>query len=437
MHFKTCGRLTARIVLRQACLGSATRHFGVVKNSSPPVVIELSTRSSRTFKRSFGTSLPLYANNKKKQKKTLSSTHSNNSKQKTAFTEAPSAPPGTKGRLTNNKKLEQDNTAKSQISPKSTTPSTSEDGSVSQTITTKKDLGLDPKTASSGLSGLRDSRVDVERLLNFMSDDNVFPPHPKWKPSTRDRIKESGERVWKEDLEIESLLPFTSYSEVEGAAHRSTKKEKEREIIEQEDIDALDKTLKASRNAHIRYNDEKFRLRKSLEYSHTVYHSPNPRTMDRGNFFTPVYRDTPWGSRETKDSDMAKEYVILTPSQKIIPTKKRPFNQEKSPEDLFNILSQISNPDKYIKAISNLEKNGWSVIGGGGPGDLIVFERQFDKKKRANRFIIKLACGLSISVGSLVLIFLIIGQPLSRDTVNPVQTDSLELSAPEESSKNI
>lgn len=269
----------------------------------------------------------------------------------------------------------------------------------------KPNLGLDPQTAFSGLKIKKKSDVDIQRLLNFMSDDNVFPPHPNWKPSTRDRVKESGERVYKEDLEIETLFMFSKSLE------SSTKSNSTEHELEQSDIDALDKTLKSSQTAQQRYDDEHFRLEKSLKYSNAVFNSANPRLIERGNFFTPVYRDVPWGARNKESSDLAKEYVILTPNQRVTYSSNKPFNQEATPATVYKILSELPNPTKYIRTIAKLEKQGWYVVGGGGPGNLIIFEREYNRKRRSTDYAIKLLVGLTGSIATLVALFTLIGRP--------------------------
>lgn len=282
---------------------------------------------------------------------------------------------------------------------------------------------LDPKVISSGLQEAdRDPVADLERLLTFMSDDNVFPSHYKWKPSTRDRVKANGERVWKEDFEIESLLPFSQfrYSQQPTLGSGNEGKKDDIKYIEQEDIDDLDKTLKAARSARIRSDNEQFRQEKAFKYSSAVYHSANPRTLERGNFFTPVYVDSFWSPRSKDKIDLVKEYIILTPNQKVIQTHRMPFNTERSPQDMFSILSQLSHPEKYIKAITRLEKQGWSIIGGGGKGELVVFERQYNKKTRSTRYIVKLACGLAASVSSVVIILLALTEMPTKE-VSPSQ----------------
>lgn len=318
-------------------------------------------------------------------------------------------------------------------------PITSATTSANQTVekVTKKKLEpLDPKSTSSGLN-LADSNptIDVERLIAFLSDDNVLPPHPKWKPSTRDRIKESGERVWKEDFEVENLIPYTSrlqYTEQQGAEHYMGDKENHKipnttthsttsattatnnEWIEPEDIEVLDKTLKAARSARIQSDNDRFRHENWFQYNSGIYYTGAPRTIERGNFFTPVYADEDmWSSRRLnhqrgKDDGMTKEYIILTPNQKVIRTNRMPFNQERSSRDMFSILSRLSEPEKYIKTITRLENQGWKIIGGGGQGNLIVFERQYNKKTRATKYMLKIAFGLATSVGSLVLVLLAI-----------------------------
>lgn len=301
---------------------------------------------------------------------------------------------------------------------------------------------LDPKSTSKGLLGhYRDSEDGLDRLLNFMSDDSIIVHDNKVKyprgskPSTRDRIRPGGERVIKEDLDIEELMP----SEIRG---RYSTKEKENPISEkpqtgsfseiskesiqpklesntlssedesesltrkashngfrEEDIASLDEILGNARTDRIRSDNERFRQKNAYEYSREVYLNKKPRTLEEHNFFTPVYVDSFWSPVAKSRADIVKEYIILTPAQKIIRTNYRPFKHDKTTQDLFTTLSNLSKPEDYIKSIMKLEKQGWSIIGGGGPGNLVVFEREYNKKKRANWYALKVTLG---SAGALL-----------------------------------
>lgn len=158
----------------------------------------------------------------------------------------------------------------------------------------------------------------------------------------------------------------------------------------------LDATLGFVRNDRIRHDNERFRLENAYAYSKEAMRAGvAPRTLESRNFFTPVHVDTFYSPPAQSYSDVAKEYIILTPSQKTITTNYRPFKTEAVTQDLFTTLSNLEKPEKYIKSIMKLENQGWSIIGGGGPGDLVVFEREYNKRKRNNVYLLKITLGLT------------------------------------------
>lgn len=280
---------------------------------------------------------------------------------------------------------------------------------------------LDPRRSSSGLLGhYRNSDDELERLLTFMSDDSIVSKSGyRGKPSTKDRIKPSGERVIKEDLDIEDLLPLNIRNRYPGPESKKTKeaasdkpgsgKAEDKEPVSSaklnDDIIAdLDETLGIARKDRIRYDNEKFRQENAFNYSREVLaHKANPRTLENRNFFTPIYVDSFWSPSAASRKDLAKEYVLLTPAQKIIHTNYRPFKNEHSTQDLFTTLSELDKPEKYIKSIMRLEKKGWTIIGGGGSGGIIVFEREYNKRERWNWYLVKMTAGFVGVVGTIVV----------------------------------
>lgn len=99
----------------------------------------------------------------------------------------------------------------------------------------------------------------------------------------------------------------------------------------------------------------------------------------------------------------AKEYVILTPSQRLIRTSTSPVSLSTSQPapDMLSILSQVQQPERYRKSIAKLDKQGWHLIGPGIKGNLMVFEREYDvRRRRARRrakIVLAVAAGLSVS----------------------------------------
>lgn len=106
--------------------------------------------------------------------------------------------------------------------------------------------------------------------------------------------------------------------------------------------------------------------------------------------------------RHRAQQSFLTEYIILTPTQNIIKTNHMPLKDKQLLQDTFSILSQLSRPEKYRKSIAKLEKKGWKIIGGGGQGDLIVFERTI-KVRTGRRKVKFILLGLSLAtVGTLV-----------------------------------
>lgn len=101
--------------------------------------------------------------------------------------------------------------------------------------------------------------------------------------------------------------------------------------------------------------------------------------------------------------DISTEYTILTPTQKTIYTLTPPFNQDTVVQDLITTLSNLESPEKYIKAIKKLESQGWSIVGGSKTGNLVVFERKLNGKKKRLTYLFKVTLG---ATGAVVIVFL-------------------------------
>ncbi|VVT44281.1 uncharacterized protein SAPINGB_P000364 [Magnusiomyces paraingens] len=274
---------------------------------------------------------------------------------------------------------------------------------------------LDPKSTSSGLLGhYRSADVDLERLLTFMSDESVLSrPGFKGRPSTRDRIKPSGERVVKEDLDIEELMPLDIRSRYRDNTDENDTKHESGEAAAQQlsdaDIAELDATLGLAQADRVRADNDRFRQANAFSFSQEVFaHREKARTLGNKNFFTPVYVDSFWSTSGSSGEPLAKEYALLTPAQKVIrtnypPIQDSPYGTPPPARDLFTTLSNIERPEKYIKSIMRLEKQGWSIVGGGGPGGIIVFEREYNKKKRETWYAVKMTLGFVGLLGTALL----------------------------------
>lgn len=212
------------------------------------------------------------------------------------------------------------------------------------------------------LASISDTRADVGPIVHD-SRMNAQPAVAKPSSPVPKRPK-----VLKQDLDVEDLLP----NDVR----------KTYDPLRQTDLNELNSALRETQKEHALHKEDVFRMKNAYEYSKEAS-SKHPHTLDRNNFFTPVVRPT---RHNHEENNLAREYIIVMPSRKLIQTRNRPFKESTGPKDLFSALSEMPNPEKYVKVITKLEKAGWSCIGGGGPGQLLVFERVYDAGKRRNRF---------------------------------------------------
>lgn len=350
------------------------------------------------------------------------------------------------------------------------------------------DSSFDAKTVSNSLlKKYRDSQQELEKLLSYMSDESVLKPR-KQEPDSKssfqrlgktskvsplktfakyDKIdnfvdpEHSADSISEEldkDVNMEDLLPSdirnkykrpklandsNNNSQVEtetgndltddDAMSPSIESYNSKDRLSDEDIAHLDEVLGFVRQHEDEHAKERFRLENAFQYSLAVS-SPQPRTIQAGNFFTPrklfnkahsssssdKYVDQFWSPNANSIDDIGIEYAILTPSQKIIRTKFPPFrpqnkgssrpdgsNESLRPsQDLFSTLSTLKNPEKYAKGIMKLEKQGYTIAGSSGDTGLIVFEREYNKRTRRAWHIIKLCAGFISLLGGLVIILL-------------------------------
>lgn len=313
---------------------------------------------------------------------------------------------------------------------------------------TKKEPSLDPKLVSSSLSppsrfappvppkNPDTAAKDFDRLLHFMSDDVANTPTPNssatsnsnngirkqsFRPSTKDRIGPNGERIVKQDFEVENLISYTEeFSKPEEdiilhteeapvmpspdaltgtipeSSHAdpsiTTAADNNRVNIEDDIIQQLDKSLEAVHAARIRQETAS----KSLSSSSSSSFNPE--------FYIPpsIASDIPTPTT----LKLEREYLILSPTLKIVKSLKKPLHNERSPKDLYTILSQLKSPEKYLRTITKFESEGWSIIGGNDK--MLVFERCYSKKDRDAKYLYKLVFGSIASVGVLLGGFLMV-----------------------------
>uniref|UniRef100_A0A060T4Y7 ARAD1B03652p n=1 Tax=Blastobotrys adeninivorans TaxID=409370 RepID=A0A060T4Y7_BLAAD len=209
------------------------------------------------------------------------------------------------------------------------------------------------------------------------------------------------QRVEATDFDIEELLPEDIRSQYRKEASKQSSKDPSTSRPQKVDVSNLEEALKKSRNEGIKQDEEGFRAKAAFDYVNERMPSGMPRSFESRNFFSG--RDML--SKQEQDQNLKKlnirkEYAILTPSLRTIYTKSLPFRDRKEPpQDLFSTLSSMENPGKYVKAIRKLEKSGWTCIGGGGPGELLLFERQYSEERRSSRLLFKLTASFIGVVG--------------------------------------
>lgn len=182
----------------------------------------------------------------------------------------------------------------------------------------------------------------------------------------------------------------------------------------------LEGFLKDAKKKQVSRDEEHFREERAYEIARLM-NNKNARTLDKKNFFTPVdtsltnkvsstFRFKPDEKPSTSSSKsdelffpsirskkgLTHEFMVLTKSKKIV-TEENPLGDDYHPRDLFTIFKTLGNPEKYLKQINKLEKNGgWKLIGSGGDAinKILVFERFVNKeqekkdirKRRIRRF---------------------------------------------------
>ncbi|ANB13898.1 hypothetical protein AWJ20_4849 [Sugiyamaella lignohabitans] len=235
---------------------------------------------------------------------------------------------------------------------------------------------IDTVTAGDLLEGLqlkgkyKDSTKDFERLLSLVETEKH--DSEKRKSFTNPvRITREGESP----SDVENLFnepkPISTFAPP----------------LEMQDIHHLQDALKEAKADEEKHAQEMFRIENAMDYTKSVS-SKRPRSIESGNFFTPVNRTI--ASATHRKPGAAYEYIIVTPNQKFIRTRTLPFKDDNPRRDLFSALSEMSDPALYVKTIAKLEKANWKCIGGGGPGRLLVFEREYNPIKRFSKLLLKL-----------------------------------------------
>ncbi|KAA8916484.1 hypothetical protein TRICI_001347 [Trichomonascus ciferrii] len=248
----------------------------------------------------------------------------------------------------------------------------------------------------------KDHGKTFEKLYDFMAQDPVTTTRKATATQQSEpKFQSTPRKVSKDDIEVAEMFPEDIRKKYDQSSSGDLSSKKP-SVIRAEDIARLDDAMKGTREKLKQREEEQFRAKNAYDYSWEKAYAKTPYSLDSKNFFSSVSQLE--AEEASKQSPTDKEYAILTPSLKTIYTKTLPFRDERPPQDLFSTLSTMDNPGKYVKAISKLEKNGWTCIGGGGPGELLVFERLYSPEKRYNGLLIKLTTSFIGIVGIAVIL---------------------------------
>lgn len=164
------------------------------------------------------------------------------------------------------------------------------------------------------------------------------------------------------------------------------------------DLGSAMRQAKQTADDHV---EEMFRVKRAYDYSRANT-AKQPRLFETKNFFTPVGRRS--GGPRALEPEVPMEYMIVTPTQTQIRTRTLPFRDDQPPQDLYSALSEMERPDRYVKTIAKLEKKGWRPIGGGGPGRLLVFERELESRRSGTVRLALRISGAIVGLGALATI---------------------------------
>lgn len=278
---------------------------------------------------------------------------------------------------------------------------------------------------SSGLKGsYRDRQQDFDRLFQYIEEfpknrfKNVLDDAPKSKTA------ESSNKFFNSDDmdEVNGMMPKDIREKYKKQASESIPVKQEKPVKEEAKlnenlVNRLGDALRDVKENNTNAENEAFRIKNAYEYSLENAFSKSPRTLDQKNFFSSKLKEIRDEQEKTKKKNIVKKYVILTPSQKIINTRSLPFEASSPPGDLFAALSTMARPENYVKSIRKLEKSGYRCIGGGGPGQLLVFEREYNQDTTIGRLLIRLTGGFIAVVGLGAGIAMLVESPFTVITM--------------------
>lgn len=141
------------------------------------------------------------------------------------------------------------------------------------------------------------------------------------------------------------------------------------------DKESLERFLKSTKKESEKQAESEWRARKAYEWSSTMVNGH--RSLESGNFFSPI-------SLLNKRSDFPmfplsenKEYMVLTAAGQQFVSKENPLGEKHTDEDMFAILNKLdeSELEKFSRNVKKLQKKNWKLIGGGGDEKMLVLSR--------------------------------------------------------------
>lgn len=141
------------------------------------------------------------------------------------------------------------------------------------------------------------------------------------------------------------------------------------------DKESLEKFLKSTKKESEKRAESKWREQNAYEWSSSMYN--RHRSVDSGNFFSPVFYGIKSSGFPMFPKTENKEYLVLTTSGQKFVSGENPLGANHVPEDMFAILNKFDEAEleKFSKNVRKLQKKHWKLIGGGGSERMLVLSR--------------------------------------------------------------
>lgn len=148
------------------------------------------------------------------------------------------------------------------------------------------------------------------------------------------------------------------------------------------DKDSLEKFLKSTKKESDKQAERKWREQKAYEWSSTMVNGH--RSLESGNFFSPMSLMSRSSNFPMFPSPESKEYMVLTTTGQEFVSEDNPLGAKHMDEDMFAILNRFddSGLEKFSRNVKRLQKKNWKLIGGGGGHDrMLVLSRERTGRK--------------------------------------------------------